>query len=92
MLLVNSGELNLSTVEHFLIFLSGTGIGATLVGLLGHMVQTFPTPKNIYGAWFLGSLQYIVGQRYRAANTIEGNQTLTLTVPGTSPAAADNKP
>lgn len=76
-MLMNTGELNLATIEHVVLFCSGIFGGATGIGILAHMVQTFPTPKNIYWAWFLGCLQYAVGQRYRALNTMQGQDTIT---------------
>ena len=63
--------------EHVQIFFTG----ATVVGIVAHMVQTFPTPENKYAQWFLGSIQYIVGQRVRALNTLQGEGTLTKQVP-----------
>lgn len=44
--------------------------GATVIGALSHMVNTFPIPSNPYAKWLLGSIQYIVGQRENASNTI----------------------
>lgn len=73
--------------EHFQIFLSG----ATVLGIVAHMVQTFPTPNNKYGQWLLGSIQYIVGQRLRAANTVAGEETLTKQVPLSTKNPAPNK-
>ena len=58
--------------------LSGIGGGAFLWGALGHAVQTFPTPKNVYGQWALGLAQWMVGQRERAANTFAGGDTATV--------------
>lgn len=63
--------------EHVQIFLTG----ATVLGIVGHMVQTFPTPQNKYAQWLLGSVQYIVGQRIRAMNTLQGEGTVTKQVP-----------
>jgi hypothetical protein len=53
---------------------------ATGVGVIAHAVNTFPTPKNKYGIWFLGVIQYIVGQRTIANNTFQGLQTESLGV------------
>lgn len=53
--------------------------GSTATAFLAHLVQTFPTPDNKYGQWLLGGLQFLVGQRERAANTVSGNATVTLT-------------
>lgn len=50
--------------------ISGMFTGATIVGLLGHAVNTFPVPNNIYGKWFLGTIQWFVGQRENASNTV----------------------
>ncbi len=61
-------------LEHTTIFLAGSA-GMAIVG---HAVQSFPTPKNIYWAWFIGVIQFAVGQRYRAANTLAGDKTLTI--------------
>ena len=47
-----------------------TGVGG--ISAIGHIVNTFPTPKNVYGQWLLGSLQYIVGQRVQAQQTASG--------------------
>jgi hypothetical protein len=62
--------------EHIQILFSG----ATLMGIVAHVVQTFPTPENKYAQWLLGSIQYIVGQRVRAVNTFEGSGTLSKAV------------
>ncbi len=55
--------------------------GATLLSLAGHLVNTFPTPKNQYGQWFLGGIQYIVGQRIAAKNTMQGENTMAVSIP-----------
>lgn len=52
--------------------------GATAFGIIAHAVQSFPTPKNPYGSWLLGVVQFAVGQRQRAQNTVNGAQTLTF--------------
>jgi hypothetical protein len=62
--------------QHVLVFLSG----ATALGIVGHAVNTFPTPANKYGAWFIGILQYAVGQRQQALNTMNGQSTITAPV------------
>lgn len=62
--------------QHILVFLSG----ATALGIIGHAVNTFPTPANKYGAWFIGILQYAVGQRQQALNTLNGQSTITASV------------
>ena len=53
----------------------------TTWSIIGHAVQTVPTPKNVWGQWFIGIIQYAVGQKYRAANTIAGATTVTTAVP-----------
>lgn len=58
-------------LKHLTFILSG----ATATGIVAHAVNTFPTPKNIYSQWFLGLLQFIVGQRTIAKNTFNGYQT-----------------
>lgn len=63
--------------EHVQIFVSGS----FFLGLVGHIVQTFPPPQNKYGQWALGSIQWAVGQRLRASNTMQGEGTLTKQVP-----------
>lgn len=63
--------------EHVQIFVSGS----FFLGLIAHAVQSFPTPANKYGQWALGVVQWAVGQRVRAANTIAGEGTLTKQVP-----------
>ena len=46
-----------------------------LMAAVSHAVQSFPVPANKYGQWFLGTIQFIVGQRVRAANTLQGTET-----------------
>lgn len=58
------------------LFLSGS---ATL-SLVAHAVNTFPTPKNPYGAWALGVVQFAVGQRIVAKNTLSGAQSVVTAV------------
>ena len=60
---------------HALIFISGGTAGVSLFALLAHAVNTFPTPKNVYGQWLLGTIQFWVGQRQAAANSKAGLQT-----------------
>lgn len=55
--------------------------GSTVIGILAHAVNTFPTPANKYGQWLLGTIQYIVGQRVVASNTIKGNDTVAFSRP-----------
>lgn len=49
--------------------------GSVFLGLIAHAVNTFPTPTNRYAAWFLGVIQWFVGQRTVASNTLQGLQT-----------------
>lgn len=63
-------------MSHAIVFLSG----ATALGIIGHAVNTFPTPANKYGAWFIGVIQYVVGQRQQALNTMNGQATITASV------------
>lgn len=63
-------------MSHAIVFLSG----ATALGIVGHAVNTFPTPSNKYGAWFIGVLQYVVGQRQQALNTMQGKDTDAVAV------------
>ena len=55
-----------------------TGMGG--FSALGHIVSTFPTPKNPYGQWLLGSVQYIVGQRVQAQQTVSGQANVNAMV------------
>lgn len=50
--------------------------GAVGFGIIAHAVNTFPTPANLYGAWLLGVIQFAVGQRVAAKNTLQGLQTV----------------
>jgi hypothetical protein len=65
-----------SVAMHIVMFLSGS----TAMGIVAHIVQTFPTPKNKYWAWLVGSIQYAVGQRERAENTMELCDTKTIPI------------
>lgn len=65
-----------SVYSHILLFLSGS----TALGLVAHAVNTFPTPQNKYGAWFLGLIQFMVGQRVAAKNTFSGMDTMAVPV------------
>lgn len=52
--------------------------GATVFGLIAHGVNTFPPPENKYGQWFLGLVQFGVGQRIAGKNTLQGlSSTIT---------------
>jgi hypothetical protein len=55
--------------------------GATMMGLAGHAVNTFPTPKNVYGQWLLGVIKFAVGQRISAMNAFQGHDTVVVAVP-----------
>jgi len=73
--------------EHLtLLVMGGAGLSA-----LAHAVNTFPTPSNKYGSWFLGVIQYIVGQRVSAANTLQGLQTVASGVTTAQKAAIDEQ-
>lgn len=75
-MLITDPVLAQNAWEHVQIFFSGM----TALGIVAHMVQTFPTPENKYAQWFLGSIQYVVGQRIRAMNTLQGEGTVTKQV------------
>lgn len=62
--------------EHISIALTS----ASAVGIVAHAVQSFPTPKNAYASWLLGVLQFAVGQRERALNTLNGADTKTESI------------
>lgn len=64
-------------LEHIVFFLSGS----TAIGVVAHAVNTFPTPKNVYGQWFIGVIQFVVGQRVAAKNTLSGADTMITAVP-----------
>lgn len=65
-----------SWLQHGVTFLAG----ATGMGLVAHAVSTFPTPANKYGMWLLGVIQWVVGQRVAADNTLKGLQTVATGV------------
>lgn len=54
--------------------------GATVLAIIAHAVNTFPTPGNAYGQWFLGIIKFAVGQRVSAMNAIRGNDTVSIPV------------
>ncbi len=54
--------------------------GATIMGIIAHSVNTFPTPANVYGQWLLGIIKFVVGQRISAMNAIRGNDTVAIAV------------
>lgn len=55
--------------------------GSTALGLIGHAVNSFPTPKNVYGQWLLGCVKFAVGQRQSAMNALRGDDTVVTPVP-----------
>jgi len=63
--------------------------GATALGIAAHALNSFPVPQNKYGQWILGILQFAVGQRFRAANTIQGDMSRVISMG--SVAATDQK-
>lgn len=67
----NSDDILGMAWSHIVLFLSG----ATAMGIIGNAVNTFPTPKNVYGAWLLGVIKYAVGQRITGANAFKGLQS-----------------
>lgn len=52
--------------EHIEIFLAGS----TALGIVSHAVNTFPTPQSAFGKWLLGLVQFVVGQRVQASQTM----------------------
>ena len=63
--------------EHLMTFFAGS----TALALVGHAVNTFPTPSNPYGQWLLGVIKFAVGQRQSAANAMRGQDTVVVAVP-----------
>ena len=55
--------------------------GSTALGLVGHAVNSFPTPQNVYGQWLLGCIKFAVGQRQSAMNALRGNDTVVYAAP-----------
>ncbi len=55
--------------------------GMTFLGIVAHAVNTFPTPVNPYGQWFLGIIKFTVGQRISGMNAIKGQDTVVVAVP-----------
>lgn len=55
--------------------------GATVFGIIAHAVNTFPTPKSPLGGWALGVIQFAVGQRIAAKNTLAGSDSIVSAVP-----------
>ncbi len=62
------------SIQDLYVFLGGS----TAIGIIGHAVSTFPTPKSPLGQWFLGVIQFIVGQRLQAKQTIGGQENVNL--------------
>jgi hypothetical protein len=44
--------------------------GSVVIGIIAHAVNTFPMPTSPIGRWFLGVIQYAVGQREQASKTL----------------------
>jgi len=70
--------------------------GSTALALVGHAVNTFPTPSNPYGQWLLGIIKFAVGQRQSATNALRGLDTVVAPVPrgmgtGTGQSTETNK-
>lgn len=59
---------------HLIYFLSGS----TFIGIVAHAVNTFPMPKGATGRWLLGVVQYAVGQRLQANNTLNGHESVMV--------------
>ncbi len=55
-------------MAHFFTFVSG----AAMLGIIAHAVNTFPMPKSPIGRWFLGVIQFAVGQRLQGTYTLNG--------------------
>jgi len=62
--------------QHIAYFFAGSGV----LAIVAHAVNTFPTPVNKYGAWLLGVVQFAVGQRVAAKNTLQGLDTVATAV------------
>lgn len=58
--------------SHASIILASIAGSVTAWSFLGHAVNTFPQPEGKYGKWFLGCLQWLVGQRLQALATMQG--------------------
>lgn len=54
--------------------------GMTFWAAVGHAVNTCPAPDNKWWRWGLGCIQFLVGQRIAAANTVNGLQTMATAV------------
>jgi hypothetical protein len=52
--------------------------GSIGLAILGHAVNTLPVPKNKWGQWIVGILQFSVGQINRSKNTVNGLDTVTV--------------
>ncbi len=76
MLLDTSLAVEVSHVSgHLLDHWQDVFAGATMLGIIAHAVNSFPTPANPYGQWILGVIKFAVGQRVSAANAFAGLQT-----------------
>lgn len=76
MILLTTTDILNNIWDHSLYFLAGS----TGLSIVAHAVNTCPTPKNSYGAWLLGVVQYAVGQRVAARNTLQGKDTVAVGV------------
>lgn len=63
-----------SFATHAIYFLSGS----TAISIISHAVNTFPMPKSEIGRWFLGIIQYAVGQRSLGSNTLNGHSSVMV--------------
>lgn len=64
----------------------------TVFLLVAHMVSTIPVSSNKWVNWVVGGLQFAVGQRLRALNTMHGEMTLSQPAgPPPPPAPDDSK-
>ena len=54
--------------SHLLLIYSG----AAGFAIVAHAVNTFPMPKSTIGRWFLGVIQFAVGQRLQGLATMNG--------------------
>lgn len=52
--------------------------GATVLSIVAHAVNTFPVPDNKYVRWFLGCIQFAIGQKERSQNTFNNQDTVTV--------------
>lgn len=59
---------------------NGILMGATTWAIIGHAVNTCPTPDSKWLQWVLGIAKFAVGQRVSAANAVNGLQTASAGV------------